>query len=162
MEFRLGFHYYLSKSKTNWVDALLPDYNFEADKGAISIPLGVEVTLFNPFSFRLLGDIQLGNDLKHGKNMTMFKAGGQIKFVVNSYVTTLLNVIGTNMGKTVFQDPIDGDYYAWRKPRVDVGFGVQLANLRGAALQAGVFLQIPTVDDTQIGVAIPLTFDFGW
>jgi hypothetical protein len=143
LEFRLGFHYYLSKSTTNWVDSLNSDYNFEADKGAVSIPLGIEVTLFNPFSFRLIGDIQLGRDLEYGKKMTMFKAGGQLKFVVNPYITALLNVMGTNLGKTVFQDPVDGDYYAWRKPRVDIGAGVQLANLRGAAYSPAFSCKFP-------------------
>ncbi|MDR1787719.1 MAG: hypothetical protein LBR16_04640 [Treponema sp.] len=157
MEFRVGFHYYLSTSMTNWVDALLSDYNFEADKGAISIPLGIDVTMFSPLSFRVVGDLQFGKDKRFGKDISMFKAGGQVKYMINSYLTGIFNVIATNMGLAV-----NGAYYEYRKPRIDAALGVQLANFHGAALQAGVVVQIPTAKNTQVGVAIPISFDFGW
>lgn len=165
MEFRLGLHYYLSKSNTNWTDSLNADYNFSSDKNAVSIPLGLEMTMFNPISFRVVGNMQFGKDPIYGKNITMFKAAGQVKYVVDSYLTALLNVSSYNLGKGIFSS-VEGTETVYkfrpRDPVVDVGLGIQLTNIRGGNIQTGLILQFHTADDTQVGIAIPFTFDFGF
>jgi hypothetical protein len=151
-DFRLGFHYYLSQSDTMWGS------RFTADKGAMSIPLGFEVTLFNPFSFRILGDMQFGTDPTYGKSISNFKVGGQLKYVHNVYLTSLLNVSAYNIGKHV-----SGIMYEDKKPRLDAAAGIQLANfITGASLQAGVVIQFPTYEGTQMGIAIPISFEVGF
>ncbi|MDR0645358.1 MAG: hypothetical protein LBG05_10735 [Treponema sp.] len=150
-DFRMGFHYYLSQCDTMWGS------RFTSDKGAVSIPMGVEVSLFNPFSFRILGDIQLGTDRTYGKAISNYKIGGQLKYVHNVYLTSLLNVSAYNIGKYV-----NGIYYEDKKPRVDIAAGVQVTNfLTNASIQTGVVVQIPTYEGTQIGIAIPITFEMG-
>jgi hypothetical protein len=160
-EFRVGLHYYLSASNTNWVDGLQSLYNFTADKGAISVPLGFEVTLLNPLSFRLLGNMQFGKDPVYGEQISAFKVGGQVKYTVSTYLTALFNVMAYNFGKGVITDA-NGTKYRERDPRYDFALGVQLNNIRGASLQTGMVLQVPTADETQIGFAIPFCFDFAF
>jgi hypothetical protein len=150
-EFRLGFHYYLSKSDTMWGS------RFTAGKGAIAIPFGAEVTLFTPLSFRVVGDVQFGKDAAYGKNIYTIKMGGHVKYIFNTYITGLFNVSAYNIGKH-----INGVVYEDKKPRYDFGGGVQLNNIQGASIQAGVALQCPTHPDAQIGIAVPICFDFGF
>jgi hypothetical protein len=161
MEFRVGFHYYLSKSLTNWVDGLDSTYNFDADKNSFAFPLGFEVTMFNPFSFRMISNIQFGKDPDWGQNIYHFKFAIQGKYVFSSYITGLLNVSAYNFGKIIIERPpltLLGD----KDPGVDIGLGIQLNNIRGASLQTGLVFQIRTAENTQLGVAIPFTFDFGF
>jgi hypothetical protein len=150
-DFRLGVHYYLSKSDTMWGS------RFTADKGAVSIPFGAEVSLFEPFSFRVVGDLQFGKNAAYGKAISAIKLGGQLKYVINTYVTALVNASAYNIGKHV-----NGIYYEDKKPRYDIGAGIQLNNISGASMQAGVVVQVPTYPGTQIGIAVPVCFDFGF
>jgi len=160
-EFRVGAHYYLSKSNTNWADALNSLYNFNVDKDSISIPLGFEVTMFNPLTFRVVGNLQFGKDLTYGKDVTMYKVMGQVKYMVNSYLTGLLNVGAYNIGKAIRLK--DGkDVLSNRDPVMDFGLGVQLNNIRGGSIQTGVVVQYHTEPDMQVGIAIPFLFDFGF
>jgi hypothetical protein len=150
-DFRLGVHYYLSQSDTMWGS------RFTSDKGAVSIPLGFEVTLFNPFSFRIMGNMQFGTDRTYDKAISNYKIGAQLKYVHNVYLTSLLNVSAYNIGKHV-----NGVWYEDKKPRIDIAAGVQIANfLSNASIQTGVVIQIPSYEGTQTGFAIPLTFEVG-
>jgi len=161
MEFRVGIHYYLSQSDTNWADGLNALYNFTVDKNSVAIPLGFEVTMFNPLTFRVVGNMQFGKDRAYGKNLTMFKAAGQVKYVFSSYLAGLVNVSTYNIGKyIVFKD--NAEVRTNRDPIIDVGAGIQLTNFKGGNIQTGLILQFHTAENTQVGVAIPFTFDFGF
>ena len=161
MEFRVGAHYYLSESNTNYCDGLRDLYNFKVDKGAISVPMGFEITMFNPLTFRVVGNLQFGKDLAYGKDVTMYKVIGQVKYAFDYTVSGLLNVAAYNIGKALrLKDGVE--MITDRDPVFDFGLGVQLNNIRGAAIQTGVVVQYHTAEKTQIGIAVPFIFDFGF
>jgi len=163
MEFRIAGHYYLSKSHTNWVDGLNPDYNFIVDKNSFAIPFGYELTMFTPLTFRVIGNMQFGKDLAYGKTLSAFKGAAQVKYVFSSYVTGLVNVSAYNFGKEIkFKSDLNAEVLTNRDPAVDVGLGVQLTNIKGGNIQTGVIFQYHTAPGTQLGIAVPLTFDFGF
>jgi hypothetical protein len=166
MEFRIGFHYFLSRSLTNWADGLNPTYNFSPDKNSYGIPFGVEVTMFNPLSFRLIGHFQFGQDQRYGENIWIAKASGQAKYVLNANLTALLNESAYNFGFDIFDrinEEFEIEYFTGnRDPAIDVGIGIQLTGIRGANIQTGVVVQYRTAENTQLGIAIPFIFDFGF
>ena len=164
MEFRIGFHYFLSTSLTNWVDGLDADYNFDADKGAIGIPFGFELNIFNPLTFRLVGHFQLGKEKTYGQDIWTLKGSFQTKYVIGSNLTALLNISAYNFGDYLNSSVDGGDisYFMDSRPMaIDFGLGIQ-TNLRGAHIQTGIIIQYHTEKDAQLGIAIPFIFDFGF
>jgi hypothetical protein len=161
MEFRLGFQYFFSKANTNFVDGLRSAYNFNVDKNSFAIPFGFEVTMFNPLSFRVVGNFQYGKDTAFGQDIWHLKTSGQVKYALLPNLTALVNVSAYNIGKHVFHR--DGaDILGNRDPAIDTGIGIQMTGIRGANIQTGIVIQYHTAENTQLGIAIPFTFDFGF
>jgi len=164
-EFRIGFQYFLSKSVTNWVDGLREEWNFITDKNSIAIPFGFEVTMYDPWLFRVVGNFQYGKDPEFGRDIWALKFSGQVKYILQSNISALLNMSVYNIGKRVWHQ--DGaDILGHRDPAFDTGIGIQLTGIRGANIQTGIVFQhhkpgFPH-ESTQLGVAIPFIFDFGF
>jgi hypothetical protein len=155
MKLALGVHYYFTQSEIDYDnDDVTWGTTFVADTGAISFPLYYTLSLFNPWTFYLKGNVLLGRDRVFGQWMTYALAGAEADYKFNDMFTARASVSAVNLGTEVY-----GAKLRQRQAAVDIGLGLHII-YRYCQLQAGVVLRYDAHSGTQLGWAIPITFDF--
>lgn len=155
IKFALGIHYYLSKSEIEYdSEDTVSGFSFIADRGAICFPAYIQLNLFDPWTFYVKTRIITGRDRVFGQNLIFALAGAEANYKINDMLTARAAVSTVNFGTEIY-----GAELRQRKPALDMGIGLHII-YRYCQLQAGLVLRYDSREGTQLGWAIPVTFDF--